>query len=454
MFATVNPFDNQLVASFASLTESQLSEKLALAKSTYYDYWRPLTIEARTEFVHKIATNLRTNADTYAQLITLEMGKPIQQSRAEIEKCAWLCDYIAENAADFLKNKIITTDYQKSYVRYEPLGAVLGIMPWNFPFWQVMRFAIPAFCAGNVILLKPAPNVPQCGLALEKIFTDVMDNAGVFQTLFIELEDVETVIANTIVRGVALTGSDRAGASVATLAGKHLKRCVVELGGSDPFIVLEDAKVEAAAKMGVQSRMNNAGQTCIAAKRFIVHESIAEHFTECLEKEIAKLKFGNPSEADTNLGTMARSDLREQLDNQVKESIDKGAKVVHDGGKVAGEGNFFQPIILTNLQPGMPAYEQELFGPVISLFVVKNEEEAITLANDTQFGLGAAIWSQDLARAQHIANQLEAGFVAINDFVKSDPRLPFGGMKRSGFGRELGEEGIKEFVNVKTIVIK
>jgi succinate-semialdehyde dehydrogenase/glutarate-semialdehyde dehydrogenase len=281
-----------------------------------------------------------------------------------------------------------------------------------------------------------------------------METVGVFQTLFIELECIETVIAHPIVRGVALTGSDRAGASVAALAGKHLKRCVMELGGSDPFIVLEDADVEAAAKIGVQSRMNNAGQTCIAAKRFIVHELVAEHFTACLEKEITSLKMGNPSDTDTNLGTMARPNLVEQLDNQVQISIDKGAIVQHSGGKLEGENNFFQPMILTNLEPGMPAYEQELFGPVISLFIVKNDAEVITLANNTQFGLGAAVWSSDLERAQHLANQLEAGFVAINDFVKSDPRLPFGGMKRSGFVRELGEEGIKEFLNIKIIVIK
>lgn len=454
MFATINPVDNQKVASFASLSTSQLSQKLELSKSIYYDFWRPLAIQDRTAFAKKIGEKLRENIVEYAHLITLEMGKPIAQSRAEIEKCAWLCDFFADNAANFLQDKQIETDNQQSYVRYEPLGAVFGIMPWNFPFWQAFRFAIPAFCVGNVALLKPAPNVPQCGLAIEKLFTEAVGKAGVFQTLLIEVEQVESVIAHPIVRGVALTGSDRAGASVAALAGKHLKRCVMELGGSDPFIVLEDADIKEAAKMGIQSRMNNAGQTCIAAKRFIVQESIANQFITELESQIAQLKIGDPQEKDTNIGTLARPDLRDHLSEQVQESIAKGAKVLYDGGSANGHGSFFTPMLLADIQPGMPAYEQELFGPVVSLFTVKSDEEAIALANDSIYGLGAAVWSQNLKRAQQVANQLEVGFVAINDYVKSDPRLPFGGMKRSGFGRELAEEGIKEFVNIKTIVIK
>lgn len=454
MFATINPFDNQSVASFPVLNETELSEKLALAETVYYKEWRNMPVEKRSDFAKKIGERFRQNKEEYAQLITLEMGKPITQSRAEIEKCAWLCDYFSETAADFLKDKIIKTDYQKSYVRYEPSGAVFGIMPWNFPFWQAIRYAIPAFCAGNVILLKPASNVPQCGLALEKIFTDVIGKKGIFQTLFIETEQTEAVIAHLIVRGVALTGSDRAGAKVAALAGKHLKRCVMELGGSDPFIVLEDADVEEAAKLGVKSRMNNAGQTCIAAKRFIVHESIAATFKSALDKNIDQLKIGDPTQKDINMGTMARPDLRDELEKQVKDSVTKGAKVVHEGGKIEDKGSFFEPMILTDIKPGMPAYEAELFGPVISLFTIQTDEEAIALANDSVYGLGAAVWSADIERAQNVAKQLEVGFVAINDFVKSDPRLPFGGVKRSGFGREMAEEGIKEFVNIKTIVIK
>lgn len=454
MFATIHPFNNQTIASFSSLTEVALAEKFSLAKNTYYGYWRSLPVKTRAAFVKKIGETLRANLETYAQLITLEMGKPIAQSRAEIEKCAWLCDYFAENAAIFLQNKLIETDYQKSYVHYEPLGAIFGIMPWNFPFWQAFRFAIPALCAGNVILLKPAPNVPQSGLAMENIFNEVVGRSGIFQTLLIEVEQVETVIAHPIVRGVALTGSDRAGASVAALAGKYLKPCVLELGGSDPFIVLDDANIAEAARMGVLSRMNNAGQTCIAAKRFIVHEAVAESFIAALKSNIEQLQIGDPTKEQTNIGTLARPDLHEQLTQQVQDSVAKSATILHGMDEGKNLNNFFEPIVLTNIQPGMPAYEQELFGPVVSLFTVQNDKAAIALANDSVYGLGAAVWSQNLERAQTIALQLEVGFVAINDFVKSDPRLPFGGIKRSGFGRELAEEGIKSFVNIKTIVVK
>ncbi len=454
MFTTINPYNNQTVASFSSLSEAALAEKFSLSKNTYYGYWRALPVETRAEFVKNIGVVLRSNAETYAQLITLEMGKPIAQSHAEIEKCAWLCDYFADNAAAFLQNKSIKTDYQKSEVHYEPLGAVFGIMPWNFPFWQAFRFAIPALCAGNVILLKPAPNVPQAGLAMENLFRDVTGRSGIFQTLFIEVEQVETVIAHPIVRGVALTGSDRAGASVAALAGKYLKPCVMELGGSDPFVVLEDANIAEAAKMGVLSRMNNAGQTCIAAKRFIVHEAVAEAFLAEMEAQINLLKIGDPTQEQTNMGTLARPDLHKQLARQVEESVAKGASILHGSTANDASHHFFEPLVLSNLQPGMPAYEQELFGPVVAFFTVQNDEAAIALANDSVYGLGAAVWSQNLERAQAIAQQLEVGFVAINDFVKSDPRLPFGGIKRSGFGRELAEEGIKAFVNIKTIVVK
>lgn len=453
MFATTNPYTQEQLSIFPSLSDKQLENKLALAKATYYNHWRLASIEERVAVVKKIENNLRSNTRMYAELITTEMGKPIQQSLAEIEKCAFLCQYFAENTATFLKEKPIQTDYQTSYVRYESLGAVMGIMPWNFPFWQAMRFAIPTVCAGNVILLKPAPNVPQCSLQLEQIFMEEAEKEGLFQTLLIETDQVEKVIAHPIVRGVALTGSDRAGASVAAIAGKHLKRCVMELGGSDAFIVLDDANLEEAASVGVQSRMNNAGQTCIAAKRFIVYETIAEAFTTYLEKEIALLKLGNPMDFTTNMGTLARPDLKEHLLQQVQYSIQKGAKIQGDDWKEQSN-NFFEPMILSNLQPGMPAYEEELFGPVISLFTVKSDAESVALANSTDFGLGAAIWSQNIERAKYIADRLEVGFVSINDFVKSDPRLPFGGMKRSGFGRELAEEGIKEFVNIKTVVIK
>lgn len=451
IFQTINPVNNQLVESFSALSDDAVQEKLNLSKESFYGFWKSITIQERANYILKIGQKLRQDQEFYASLITLEMGKPIKQSVAEIEKCAWLCQYFAEHAAEFLQDKIIKTEYQKSYVRYEPLGAILGIMPWNFPFWQVFRFGIPAVLAGNVLLLKPAPNVPKCSLAMEHLFDEVIGQKGIFQTLFADIEQVEGIIQHPIIKGIALTGSDRAGASVAAQAGAAIKKCVLELGGSDAFIVLDDANLEKAAQIGVQSRMNNAGQTCIAAKRFIVHEQVAERFIKLLKENIKKLIISDPIFKDTDIGPMARPDLLDKLETQVNQSIAQGASILLNGGRK--NGNFFQPMILGNLNPGMPAYKEELFGPVISLFVAKNDEEAIFIANDSEYGLGAAIWSEDIARAEDIAKRLEAGAIVINDFVKSDPRLPFGGVKRSGFGRELAEEGIKEFVNVKTIVI-
>ncbi|MDX1939981.1 MAG: NAD-dependent succinate-semialdehyde dehydrogenase [Saprospiraceae bacterium] len=451
LFQTINPVNNQLVESFSTLSDDDVQKKLNLSKKSFYDFWKDITTEERAIYILKIAQNLRQNQAFYASLITLEMGKPIKQSIAEIEKCAWLCEYFAEYAAKFLQDKIIKTEYQKSYVRYEPLGAILGIMPWNFPFWQVFRFGIPAALAGNVLLLKPAPNVPQCSLAIEHLFDEAIGQKGIFQTLFAEIKQIEHIIQHPIIKGIALTGSDRAGASVAAQAGAAIKKCVLELGGSDAFIVLDDANLEKAAQIGVQSRMNNAGQTCIAAKRFIVLEKVATQFTELLKENITKLKIGDPALTETDIGPMARPDLLDKLEVQVNQSIAKGATILFDGGRM--NYNYFKPMILGNVQPGMPAYQEELFGPVISLFIAKDDEEAIFITNDSQYGLGAAIWSANTARAENIAKQLEAGAIVINDFVKSDPRLPFGGVKRSGFGRELAEEGIKEFVNIKMIVI-
>ncbi len=454
MFQTINPTNNQVIASFSALSGVAVQEKLESSGKAFQNYWRKISVAERSNWIYKIGEHLRQNTRRYAELITLEMGKPIRQSVAEIEKCAWLCDYFAEHAVDFLKNKSISTEFQKSYIRYDPLGAILGIMPWNFPFWQTFRFGIPALLAGNVILLKPAPNVPQCGLSIEKMFLEIIGKAGIFQTLLVEVKEVAELLAHPLVQGVSLTGSDRAGASVAALAGSHIKKCVLELGGSDAFIVLDDAHLERAARIGVQSRMNNSGQTCIAAKRFIVHEKVAPTFIELLKNEVARLKIGDPMQEDTDISALARLDLCEKLEQQVQQSIAKGATMLLKGGKRNGTGNFFQPIILTSIQSDMPAYSEEFFGPVILLFIVKNDEEAIALANDSAYGLGAAIWSQHIERAEAIAHRLEVGAIFINDFVKSDPRLPFGGIKRSGYGRELAEEGIKEFVNVKTIVVQ
>ncbi len=453
MYETINPTTNQKIKSFSTLTKKEIGDKLELSNRVYRNTLLSTTIDERAEWVKKIAKELNTNTQTYAEIATLEMGKPIKQSIAEVEKCAWLCEYFADHAAIFLQNKVVVTNYQKSYIRFDPLGTVLGIMPWNFPFWQAFRFAVPALLAGNAVLLKPASNVPQCGLAMEKMFRDACGISGVFQTLFVETEDIEHIIQNPVLKGLALTGSERAGASVAELAGKHIKKCVLELGGSDPFIVLDDADLEKAAEVGVQARMQNNGQSCIAAKRFMIHSKVADRFIQLLKDNIGKLKIGDANDLHTDLSALARADLMEGLAKQVEQSIELGAKVLLDGGSMNRTGNYFHPVILTNLKPGMPAHDEELFGPVISLFIVKTDQEAIELANNTVYGLGAAIWTQNIERAERMAQQIESGMVFINDFVKSDPRMPFGGVKRSGYGRELSEDGIKEFVNIKTVVV-
>ncbi len=453
MFETINPLNNQSIQQFPVLKPDALRERLELAGHTFSGYWREQTIAQRAIAVHRLADLLRAQKDHLAGLITLEMGKLTGQSVGEIEKCAWLCDYMADQAATFLADRPVETDHAESFINYQPLGAVLGIMPWNFPFWQVFRYAVPAVLAGNVILLKPAPNVPQCGLAIESLFAEATGKQGVFQTLLVEVEQAPEIIAHPIVQGVTVTGSDWAGAAVAAEAGKHLKKCVMELGGSDPFIVLDDADLEAAAAAGLQSRLNNCGQTCIAAKRFIVQESVFPKYRDLLIDRLRELKIGAPDDPNADLSVMARPDLVRNLERQVRESIDKGAHELLAGGPESGPGNFFRPVVLTDVRPGMPAYEEELFGPVISLFSVPDEAAAVKLANDSRYGLGAAVWTRDPDRAKGLARRLQAGAVAVNDIVKSDPRLPFGGVKRSGFGRELGPEGIREFVNVQSIVL-
>jgi succinate-semialdehyde dehydrogenase/glutarate-semialdehyde dehydrogenase len=451
MFHSINPVNNQVLKSFPTLSDTELEDKLSWSKSTFDSFWKDTAVETRIQSINKVIENLKENTADYAKLITLEMGKPITQSLAEIEKCIFLCEYYCKNAKVFLEDKIVETAASKSYVTYQPLGAVFGIMPWNFPFWQVFRYSIPNILAGNVVLLKHAPNVPQCALAIEKIFSNAVDKKGVFQSLFIEIDQVEKVISNKIVQGVTLTGSDRAGSSVAALAGKHIKKCVLELGGTDAFIVLKDADLEKAAHLAIKSRMNNCGQTCISAKRIIVDEIIADRFTALLSKEISNLKMGDPFDPKTEISCLARPDLVETLERQINSSIDQGAVVVKKGGRSVEGGNYFELVILTNIKREMAVYKEEVFGPVAVVLTFNNEKEAINLANDSDYGLGAAVWSNDLERAEKIGLKLEAGAIAINDMVKSDPRLPFGGVKRSGFGRELALEGIREFVNIKSV---
>lgn len=453
MFSTINPATGEELHSYPGLSGDQIIIHLQRAEEAFRT-WRQTPLAQRAEMIKTLADLLLAEKEQLSHTITTEMGKPLPQAEGEVEKCAWLCRFYAKHAADFLQPEYIQADYEKSYVRYDPVGAVLGVMPWNFPFWQAFRYAIPALLAGNVVLLKPAPNVPQCGRHIERLLAKAITVPQVFQTLFLDVEQVEQVIAHPLVQGVALTGSDRAGSSVATLAGKYLKKCVLELGGSDAFLVLDDADVNAAARMAVQSRMNNSGQTCIAAKRFIVVSAVYEEFVSAMLAEVKKLSVGDPLARDCDIGPLARPDLRQNLERQVEESVAQGAKVLHTA-ELPQEGHpcYFGPTVLTDIKPGGPAYDEELFGPVACLFRVENEKEAITLANDTKYGLGAAVWSRDTGRAERVAGAIEAGAVSINGLVKSDPHLPFGGVKQSGFGRELGRDGIREFVNIKSVVV-
>jgi succinate-semialdehyde dehydrogenase / glutarate-semialdehyde dehydrogenase len=451
MFQSFNPFTQEVVATFPLDTSADISNKIILAEQSF-KYWKNTNFEDRRKIFYKVAEILEQNATEYGSIITLEIGKTIRESIVEVKKSALNCKFYAENAEKFLVPENIVSDASLSYVSYEPMGVVFAIMPWNFPFWQVFRYVAPALMAGNATILKHAPNVPQCTLLIEKIFQEAGLPKGVFQNVFIEPSQVEEIIKQPIVQAVTLTGSEQAGASVAQLAGKYLKKSVLELGGSDPFIVLEDADIEEVAKYAVISRMHNNGQSCISAKRFIIPENKAAEFTEAVIKRFENLKFGNPEDPTTDFACLARNDLAEKLFQQVQKSVDLGAEILYGGQ--APENAIFKPIILGKVQKGMPAYHEEFFGAVLSIISVKNEQEAIFVANDTSYGLAASIWTKDLAKGQKIATQIEAGAVFINAVPKSDPRLPFGGIKNSGYGRELSSWGIKEFVNVKTVSVK
>ena len=397
---------------------------------------------------------LRDKVGEFARLMALEMGKPVRDGRLEIEKCAWVCDYYAEQAAAILSPEIIATDAAKSYVTFQPLGVVLAVMPWNYPFWQVFRFAVPALMAGNAGVLKHSANVPGCALAIEDVFRQAGFPENIFQTLMISGERVEKVIENPLVKAVTLTGSKPAGQAVAAAAGRLLKKSVLELGGSDPYIVLEDADLEAAAAACAASRLLNSGQSCIAAKRFVVVEAVRKTFETLLVDQMRAKKMGDPMEESVEIGPQARFDLRDDLHRQVRQSVEKGARCLLGGKLPDGPGAFYPPTVLTDVHKGMPAYDEETFGPVAAVIGVKDEKEAIRVANDTVFGLGAAVFTRDIARGERIAaTALEAGSCFVNAFVKSDPRLPFGGIKESGYGRELSHYGIKEFVNIKTVYV-
>src|SRR6266699_358056 len=451
---SINPATEAVIASFEQFTPEQVEHALAEADAAFRD-WRRHSIGERATAMQRAAELLRSRKERYAGLITAEMGKPITQAEAEGEKCAWACDYFAEHAERFLARQPVQTNARLSYVAFEPLGVVLAVMPWNFPFWQVFRFAAPTLMAGNTAVLKHASNIPPRALAIEEVFRDAGFPRGVLRTVLVPGGAVEAIIDDPRVRAVTLTGSNTTGEKVAAAAGRAIKKTVLELGGSDPFVVLDDADLAAAAAMAVRSRFQNGGQSCIAAKRFIVVASVAEEFERRFVEGIRKLKVGDPTDRSMDVGPLARADLRDTVDRQVRESVAQGARVVLGGAPRPGRGYFYQPTLVLGERSlsELPVWREEVFGPVAVLVRAQDTDAAIALANDTIYGLGANLWTRDLARAELLASRIEAGSVFINGMVASDPRLPFGGVKQSGYGRELSAFGIREFVNVQTVWI-
>jgi succinate-semialdehyde dehydrogenase/glutarate-semialdehyde dehydrogenase len=454
MLQSINPYNNRLIAEFEEYNPADIEKILQTASSAFID-WKRTGFEERSMLLLKCASLLTLQIDQLAGIISLEMGKRIGESRAEIRKCAWVCEYYAAQGQDFLKDELLPVAEAESYVRYDPLGIILAIMPWNFPFWQVFRFAAPAIMAGNVGILKHASNVSQCALAIEKLFLDSGFPAGIFQSVLLSSGNVEKLINDERVKAVTLTGSEEAGKKVAECAGRNIKKTVLELGGSDPFIVLGDAEIEKAAKAAAKSRMINCGQSCIAAKRFIIQRQISIDFIECMISELRLLEPGDPLLPDTGYGPLARPDLTDILEMQVADSIHKGS-IVLLGGKRPGNHSaaFYEPTVLSGVVPGMPAFDEELFGPVAAITVVNDEMDAIKMANHSRFGLGASLWTSDIEKARVYSKELESGSVFINDMVASHPAVPFGGVKMSGYGRELSHIGIREFMNVKSVWIR
>ncbi len=452
-FSSINPYNGKTLAEFAVWDADRLKQALDRADRATAD-WRGLDLEQRCVFLRKTATVLRSRRDDWAKLITLEMGKLYKEAQDEVDKCAWVCDYYAETADQHLGDELIESDAGRSLVAYQPLGVVLAVMPWNFPMWQVFRFAAPALSAGNVGLLKHASNVPQCALAIEQVFREAGLHEGVFQTLMIGAGQVQEVIEDPRVAAVTLTGSEPAGRAVASAAAYQIKKSVLELGGSDAFVVLEDANLELAVSQGVTSRFLNAGQSCIAAKRFIVVEAIAEEFLARFKAAVEDLVPGDPMDPATSLAPMARSSLRDELHRQVADSIAAGAVALSGCAPLEGTEATYQASVLDRVAPGMRAYSEELFGPVAIVIRARDEADALRIANDSPFGLGGSVFTGDSARGEAFARRMQCGCVFVNGLVKSDPRLPFGGIKRSGYGRELACHGIREFVNAKTIWVR
>lgn len=451
---SINPANNKKINSYEEISKDSINQIIDSSFNTFLE-WRSKSFSYRAKKMRHLAELLKQKKELLGLLMTKEMGKPIKQSIAEAEKCAWVCEYYADNAEKFLSQKEIPTGSTKSFISFQPIGIVLAIMPWNFPFWQVFRFASPALMAGNVGILKHASNVQGCAIEIEKLFLEAGFPKFAFSNLVIGSKKVSNVIKNSKISAVTLTGSTPAGKSVASLAGSLLKKTVLELGGNDPYVILEDADLDNAVKSCIAGRMLNAGQSCIAAKRFIVVQSSLKEFIDKVHNEIKKMKMGDPINPDINIGPMVNNIARDELHQQVLISIEKGAKLLF-GGKIPQlDGAFYPPTLLVDVEPGMPAFDDELFGPVAVVISAKDQSHAIELANKTNFGLGAAIFTRDLDKGENIATkELEAGSCFVNDFVKSDPRLPFGGIKESGYGRELSEFGIQEFVNIKSVVVQ
>ncbi len=449
---SINPATEEVLNTFEPYSAAQIEQALAEARAAFLS-WRDTSFAERSALFHKLANYLRDRKEHLGRLATLEMGKPIAEAIAEIEKCAWNCDFYAGSAEKFLADEPVTTTATSSYIEYQPLGVVLALMPWNYPYWQVIRFAAPALMAGNTAVLKHASNVSMCALEIEHIFKACGFPQGVFRTVLVPGAETGRLIADKRIAAVTLTGSDIAGVAVASASGQALKKNVLELGGSDAFIVLEDADIDAAAQMAVRARFQNTGQSCIAAKRFIVVASAAAAFQDKFVAAASQLKMGDPLQSETQIGPMARGDLRDAMDKQVAESVKMGARVLLGGKPATGKGYFYEPTILGNVTTDMPVFREETFGPAAAIIVARDADHAVELANDSDFGLGGNLWTRDIARGRALARHLESGGVFINGMTASDPRLPFGGVKRSGYGRELSSFGIREFVNIQTIWI-
>jgi len=447
---TVNPATAAVLERFAYMPREEIDEHLDVAREAFA-LWRKEPLSDRSRLLLAVAQQLRSKAEHLAAVAVREMGKPIAQARAEVEKCAVCCEYFAQNAEHFLANRRVESNATESYVAFRPLGVILAIMPWNFPYWQVFRAAAPALMAGNVMVLKHADPTTRCALEIERVFAEAGAPKGVFRTLLIHHDDADGLIPDTRISGVTLTGSERAGIAVASAAGESLKKTVLELGGSDPFIVLADADIDRAVEYAVRSRFQNNGQSCIAAKRFIVENSVYDRFLRRFSESASQQRIGDPMHEQTQLGPCARKDLRETLQRQITESVVDGARIVTGGHSIDGPGFFFEPTVVADVQPGTPMFDQETFGPAAAVVRAEDDEQAIALANRSSYGLGANLWTRDIAHASAMAASIESGLVFINGMVASDPRLPFGGVKRSGYGRELSAYGLHEFTNIQTI---